>query len=390
MSIKTQLQQLMGGTTNIKEGFSASNIVPDIGMSSLFGNKDKDTDKDKDKDKNKDSANKPATTTKSETNVINAVGTGVKTPGSDKQVSNTNAIMQNKQQVNTSDILVFTIHVLFAIAIAYIWGILGSNALFLITRSTKEKEYILPTERYDSPYCYNKDKPCFFSYGFPYNLMPRVCTEANLPNVVNMETENVYLINAVEKGGTGNGVSQALYNYIFDSVYGGLGQGARSFASGLLNLFDTNDTAKGYDENTWDNMESSGGRKFLIFILFPIILQFLIYGLGMIAGVSGLIFGIVSKHPFWGILFTLFFGFFIAFGNGIWMILQSIYVFCFYPCLNIRNKTEYNAIFNNVKPYMLFIFYALITLYAFQDLGNSGGAGILFLIIIAYFTGNAS
>jgi hypothetical protein len=58
--------------------------------------------------------------------------------------------------------------------------------------------------------------------------------------------------------------------------------------------------------------------------------------------------------------------------------------------INIRNKNEYNAIFNNVKPYMLFIFYILIALYAFQDLGNSGGAGILFLIIVAYFTGNAS
>ena len=31
------------------------------------------------------------------------------------------------------------------------------------------------------------------------------------------------------------------------------------------------------------------------------------------------------------------------------MALQSIYVFCFYPCLNIRNKDNYNKIFNNVK-----------------------------------------
>jgi hypothetical protein len=389
MSVKTQLQQLMGGTSTIKEGFGN---IPDFGMASLFGNNDND------KPATTETSGTPATRSTTATatpatpmpNAIREVGTGITTPGSDKQLSNTNAIMTNKQQLNTSDILVFTIHVLFAIAIAYIWGILGSNALFLITRSTKEKEYILPTERYDAPYCSNADKPCFFSYGFPYNLMPRVCTETNLPNVVNMETENVYLLNAVEKGGTGNGVSQALYNYIFDSVYGGLGQGARSFASGLLNLFDTNDTSKGYDENTWDNMQASGGRKFLIFILFPLILQFLIYGLGLVAGVSGLIFGIVSKHPFWGIIFTLFFGFFIAFGNGIWMMLQSIYVFCFYPCLNIRNKNEYNAIFNNVKPYMLFIFYTLIALYAFQDLGNSGGAGILFLIIVAYFTGNAA
>jgi hypothetical protein len=137
-------------------------------------------------------------------------------------------------------------------------------------------------------------------------------------------------------------------------------------------------------------METAGGRKLLIFILFPLILIYLIYGLGIIAGIAGLIFGIVSDHPFWGFIFTLFLGFFIAIGNGIWGIIQSIYIFCFYPCLNIKNKTAYDKIFNNVRPYMLLIFYILIALYAFQDLGNSGGAGIVFFIIIAYFTGNAS
>jgi hypothetical protein len=128
----------------------------------------------------------------------------------------------------------------------------------------------------------------------------------------------------------------------------------------------------------------------LIFILFPLIVTYLIFGLGLVAGIAGLVFGIISDHPFWGIIFTLFFGIFIAFGNGIWMFIQSIYIFCLYPCLNIRNKADYDTIFNNMRPYALLVFYILISLYAFQDLGNSGGAGIIVFIIIAYFTGNAT
>ena len=72
------------------------------------------------------------------------------------------------------------------------------------------------------------------------------------------------------------------------------------------------------------------------------------------------------------------------------MAIQSIYIFGLYPCMNIKNKTTYDKIFNNVRPYMLLIFYILIAFYAFQDLGNSGGAGVIFFIIVSYFTGNAS
>jgi hypothetical protein len=207
--------------------------------------------------------------------------------------------------------------------------------------------------------------------------------------VINTEKENIYLLNEVEEGGVGNGVSQALVNYLFNAVYGGLGQGARSFAQAFLNLFDTVDSGKADNENSWDNMQVAGGRKLLIFLLFPLIALYLIPIFGVIAGVLSLVFGIISDHPFWGLIFTLFFGIFIAFGTGIWMAIQTVYIFFLYPCLNIRNKEDYDKIFNNIRPYMLFVFYILIALYAFQDLGNSGGAGIIFFIIVAYFTGNA-
>jgi hypothetical protein len=405
MSAKTVLQQLMGGTSNIREGLALPS------MSSILNNKDTNEEGDENQDgeevdtsTKKKPVKKPSTKTTTNTsapaaaapasgaNVIGASGSGgVATPGTTQQTSNTNAMMGETQNATTNNILVFIIHVLFAIVIAYIWGILGSNALFLMTRSKKEKEYILPTYRYGPPYCITENKnESYFSYGFPYNLLPRICTNNNVSEVINTEQENIYLLNEVEQGGVGNGVSQALFNYIFNSVYGGLGQGARSFAQAFLNLFDTTDTGKGENENSWDNMQVAGGRKLLIFLLFPFIVFYLVPILGFVAGGMGLVFGIISDHPFWGIIFTLFFGFFIAIGNGIWMAIQSAYIFGLYPCLNIRNKEDYDKIFNNVRPYMLLVFYILIAFYAFQDLGNSGGAGIVFFIIVAYFTGNAA
>jgi hypothetical protein len=387
MSVKKQLQQLMGGTSDIKEAFSFP------GMGEIYS-------KNAEKDGDEAAAEEPAAATKpatkpaaaaaaAGTNVIGATPT-VATPGTTKPGSNTSALMGETQNLTTHKILVFVIHVIFAIIIAYIWGILGSNALFLMTRSRNEKEYILPTYRYGPPYCITENKNAsYFSYGFPYNLLPRICTNNNVAEVINTEKENIYLLNEVEEGGVGNGVSQALFNYLFNAVYGGLGQGARSFAQAFLNLFDTVDSGKADNENSWDNMQVAGGRKLLIFLLFPLIALYLIPIFGVIAGVMSLVFGIISDHPFWGLIFTLFFGIFIAFGTGIWMAIQTVYIFFLYPCLNIRNKEDYDKIFNNIRPYMLFVFYILIALYAFQDLGNSGGAGIIFFIIVAYFTGNA-
>ena len=401
MSVKTPLQQLMGGTSDIKEAFTFP------GMGDIYSKNTEKEDEAVVEEKSatavKRAPSKAAAKSAPEaapapaapaapaagSNVIGATPT-VATPGTTQQSSNTGALMAETQTLTTNTILVFIIHVIFAIIIAYIWGILGSNALFLMTRSRNEKEYILPTYRYAPPYCITENKNAsYFSYGFPYNLLPRICTNNNVADVINTEKENIYLMNEVEEGGVGNGVSQALFNYLFNAVYGGLGQGARSFAQAFLNLFDTVDSGKADNQNSWDNMQVAGGRKLLIFLLFPLIALYLIPIFGVVAGVLSLVFGIISDHPFWGIIFTLLFGIFIAFGTGIWMAIQTVYIFFLYPCLNIRNKEDYDKIFNNMRPYMLFVFYIMIALYAFQDLGNSGGAGIIFFIIVAYFTGNA-
>jgi amino acid permease len=52
-------------------------------------------------------------------------------------------------------------------------------------------------------------------------------------------------------------------------------------------------------------------------MLFPLIVFYIIPISGFVAGIMGLVFGIISDHPFWGMVFTLFFGIFIAFGNNL-------------------------------------------------------------------------
>lgn len=372
MTIKTTLQQLMGGTTPIMEGFGydssgkSGTVQEQIGKG-LFGD-----------------GGRPSSGTA-------APETPAPTPGAPSSGSNTKNIMGEIELSTTNTIVVFVIHVVIAIIITYIWGILGSNVLFLMTMSQNDKEYIFPTKRYQDPYSYKNKNSSFFSYGFPYNLLPRQCVDSQgEQNTIQQEGVDIYLTTALDNGGVGGGVSHSLYNYIFNSVYGGLGQGGRSMAQTILGLFDTTDSSRPPNKDSWDAMEVAGGRKLLIFILFPILLYFIVIGLGFWAAGAGLVFGIISQHPFWGMIFTLFFGIFIAFGNGIWMAIQSVYIFGLYPCMNIKNKTTYDKIFNNVRPYMLLIFYILIAFYAFQDLGNSGGAGVIFFIIVSYFTGNAS
>ena len=150
MSSNSTLQKLMGGTSNIKEGLSMG--VPDIRISKYFSNDGEDEgDGEKEKNPNKNQVTSPNKDAP-KANVIGAAGTGTETPGSKRQASNTNAVMNEQQNITTNNILVFVIHVVFAIIIAYIWGILGSNALFLMTRSKKEKEYIFIKGMY----------PCFF------------------------------------------------------------------------------------------------------------------------------------------------------------------------------------------------------------------------------------
>jgi quinol-cytochrome oxidoreductase complex cytochrome b subunit len=75
----------------------------------------------------------------------------------------------------------------------------------------------------------------------------------------------------------------------------------------------------------------------------------------------------------------------LAFGNGIYMAVQAIYVFFIYPWSNSNSdtKTKFKDIFQSLIPYMLIIFYFQICLYGYSDLGPSGGAGIMFIVLVS-------
>jgi hypothetical protein len=284
------------------------------------------------------------------------------------------------------------IHVLISIVIAYVWGILGANALFLITESDEKKEYIFPTKPYELPYCdekksSNSGDKSWLSYGFPYSLgTGRVCNSSDqILHVIEKEEKNINIFTAFKDGSSGDGVSDALFNYLFNSIYGGLGRGGRSFAKMALNMFNPSGSDIKSQDDTWEYMRNSPIIKALIFFIFPLILVYvLIYAIGLFSGICGVIFGILNNHPFWGLFFTLILGIPIFFGNAIYMALQSAYLFGLYPCMQTKGD-KYKTIFNDVKSKIMYVFYALIIYYAFIDLGQYAGAGMSLFIIFSLF-----
>jgi hypothetical protein len=304
----------------------------------------------------------------------------------------TNATMSAQETQTMNNLFMFMIHILISIVIAYLWGILGANALFLITESDEKKEFVFPTKPYALPYCDEKKssnggEKCMWSYGFPYSLgTGRVCNSSEqILHVIEKEEKNINIFTAFKDGSSGDGVSDALFNYLFNSVYGGLGRGGRTFAKTILDMFNPADKNIGYSEDTWKYMQNSPVIKLLIFFIFPILLIYgLIYALGIFSGICSVIFGILNNHPFWGLFFTIFLGIPLFFGSAIYMGLQSAYLFGLYPCMQSKG-TKYSDIFNNMKSKILFIFYALIIYYAFIDLGQYAGAGMSLFIIFSFF-----
>ena len=99
------------------------------------------------------------------------------------------------------------------------------------------------------------------------------------------------------------------------------------------------------------------------------------------------VFGILQTHIWWGLAFSFTIGMFVAMATGIYMGIQTLYVFFLYPWINSRSsgKGKWKDIFNSFKTYMLFIFYLLICFYGYQDLGSSGGAGIMLIVLASIY-----
>jgi len=305
----------------------------------------------------------------------------------------TEATVSKEQTALSNQIFIYVIHILVSIVLTYLWGVFGANALFLVTLSQDEKDYLFPTKPYSLPYCDEKDtSKCLFDYGFPYDLSPRMCnSNEQVLHLIEKEEKNINILTAFKDGGSGDGVSDALYNYIFNSVYGGVGRGGRGATKMLLNLFSPSDSTTPKNKESWSTeMKFSPIRRVLIFLIIPIVFVYaLIPIMGLVSGIMGAIFGILNNHPFWGIFFSLIFGFFIFIGNGIWTSLQTVYFFGYYPCGIVETKKQdrYNDIFESVKPYLLNIFYCFMVYFAFLDLGSGIGGGIMFIALVAALTG---
>ena len=305
----------------------------------------------------------------------------------------TNATISKEQTALANQIFIYVIHILVSIVLTYLWGVFGANALFLVTLSQDEKDYLFPTKPYNLPYCDEKDtSKCLFDYGFPYDLAPRMCnSNEQVLHLIEKEEKNINILTAFKDGGSGDGVSDALFNYIFNSVYGGIGRGGRGATKMLLNLFSPSDSTTPKNKESWSTeMKFSPIRKALIFLIIPIVFVYILIPImGLVSGIMGAIFGILNNHPFWGMFFSLIFGIFIFIGNGIWTSLQTVYFFGYYPCAIVETKKQdrYNDIFESVKPYLLNIFYCFMVYFAFLDLGSGIGGGIMFIALVAALTG---
>ena len=305
----------------------------------------------------------------------------------------TNSTISSQDVALSNQIFIYVIHILVSIVLTYLWGVFGANALFLVTMSQDEKDYVFPTKPYSLPYCDEKDtSKCLFGYGFPYNLSARMCnSDEQILHVIEKEEKNINILTAFKDGSSGDGVSDALFNYIFNSVYGGIGRGGRGFIKMMLTLCNPTDSTTPKNKESWSTeMKQSPLRRCLIFIIFPILFVYILIPItGLVSGVMGAIFGVLNNHPFWGLFFTLILGIFIFIGNGIWSSLQTLYFFGLYPCTLVEQdkKDRYNNIFETVKPYLLNIFYCFIVYFAFLDLGSGIGGGIMFIALVAAITG---
>ena len=114
-------------------------------------------------------------------------------------------------------------------------------------------------------------------------------------------------------------------------------------------------------------------------------LQLLVPVVAIWSGITTFGFGILQTHIVWGLIFSFTIGMFVAMANGFYMAIQTIYIFFIYPWSNDNsNRTdEWKNIFNNLKSYMLLVFYFIICFYGYEDLGASGGAGIMFIVIVS-------
>jgi hypothetical protein len=323
------------------------------------------------------------------TNTINP------TSATGKQDSNTTAAAST--QVNPGSILIFCFHALLSVLFVYIWGALATNAIYLISESDDNLDYILPDDEYKTPYTKNPEsKRCWYKYGFPYSLGEgRVIGDeqpfVDKEEIKKRQKDTTYFLwlSAQGKSDPRNqqGFFSAFMQYLFEAVYGGLGRGGRTLIRILLEILKVKDKVADSKTDTWyGKMENRTMLKVAAFIIWPFfMLQLLVPVVAIWSGITTFGFGILQTHIVWGLIFSFTIGMFVAMANGFYMAIQTIYIFFIYPWSNDNSDTKdkWKNIFNNLNSYMLLVFYFIICFYGYEDLGASGGAGIMFIVIVS-------
>ena len=372
------------------DNYIDKNVVENFSMSNPFGDKKSDNDGD-----NKDKPKKTKKETDPMSNIFSSSdkkSTTTTTSPTSKTESNTEK--SAKKQLKSDKFLIFALHALMCVFLAYVWGFLATNYIYLSSEPKDNLDYILPVDEYKLPYTNDPESKSWYTYGFPYNLAyGRDITSDDMGNsktqIMNRQLRKTYYLWLSKAGEETNQTDKyeadffgALAQYLFAAVYGGLGKGGRGLLRNLISII----SIVSKDENdSWESMKDSFPRKVTAFILFPFIaLNFLIPGIAILTGIATFIFGILQEHIWWGLFFSCTIGMFIAICCAIYMAIQTIYVFFFYPWLNNRGKTgKWVDIFNSIKTYMLFAFYLLICFYGYEDLGTAGGAGIMFIVVVS-------
>ena len=316
------------------------------------------------------------------------------TSKTNKQTSNT--AKAAGEQLDSDRYIIFILHALLCVLFTYVWGFLATNILYLSSESPNNIDYILPVNEYNLPYTDNpKSKKCWYDYGFPYNLSNRdVNNDTDISRIRKDQKDTTYYLwlskTSIENNKSGiyqASFSGALYQYLFEATYGGLAKGGRSLIRILLGITGYQGIIKPDEKDncTWDKIKDNTFRKLVTFIVWPfIIMNFLIPAVSMWSGAATFLFGILQNHIFWGLIFSFTIGMFVAMANGIYMGIQTFYIFFLYPLLTNDSRPEGSKwfdIFNDLKIYMLFAFYLMICFYGYEDLGSAGGAGIMLIVV---------
>ena len=308
----------------------------------------------------------------------------------------TNTAKSAKEQLDSDKFIIFFLHALMCVFLAYVWGFLATNYLYLSSESKDNLDFILPVDEYKLPYTNDPDSKSWYEYGVPYSLgfgrsINSQKQGGSIGEIKHRQKGITYFMWLSKTAESNNctGIYEvdsfgALNQYIFEVVYGGLARGGRGIIRTLLSLVGVANKDLKDDQDSWNQMKDSFPRKAIAFILFPFIaLNFLVPGMAFCSGIAAFLSGIFQEHIWWGLLFSFTIGIFISMATGFYMGIQTLYVFFLYPWVNNRNsdKNKWSDIFNSLKTYMLFAFYLLICFYGYEDLGSAGGAGIMFIVV---------